>query len=231
MVRRSPPHRYVVTVTAGTYLKGGPGETVTFRVPGGQIGRYRNVMIGAPQFQPGDEAVFFLSASGPSIAHIFGLSQGLFRVSVDARTGRRLVVPPVLMSNSDQAQTVVRGDPARRQLSLDEFAAHRATGDVGRGPPMRRPHDDGSDLGARRRVVHAARRLSQARHQSGHANGDAQVVADADSVLRHRSRHDRGHVDATAAGGAVGVRHVGGGPDRADVIPVCRLHARQSDIG
>ena len=113
----------VVTVTAGTYLKGGPGTTVTFRVPGGQIGRYRNVMIGAPQFQPGDEAVFFLSASGPSIAHIFGLSQGLFRVSVDARTGRRLVVPPVLVSNTDQAQTVVRGDPARRQLSLDEFAA------------------------------------------------------------------------------------------------------------
>ena len=66
----------VVTVTAGTYLKGGPGTTVTFRVPGGQIGRYRNVMVGAPQFQAGEEAVFFLSASGPSIAHVFGLSQG-----------------------------------------------------------------------------------------------------------------------------------------------------------
>src|SRR5512133_2066001 len=50
----------IVTVTAGTYLKGGPGSTVTFRVPGGQIGRYRNVMIGAPQLQPGEEAVFFL---------------------------------------------------------------------------------------------------------------------------------------------------------------------------
>jgi hypothetical protein len=113
----------IVTVTAGTYLKGGPGSTVTFRVPGGQIGRYRNVMVGAPQFLPGQEAVFFLSAAGPSVAHIFGLSQGLYRVSVDARTGRRLVVLPVLMSESDQAQPIVRGDPARRQLSLDEFAA------------------------------------------------------------------------------------------------------------
>jgi len=113
----------VVTVTAGSYLKGGPGGTVTFRVPGGQIGRYRNVMIGAPQLQPGEEAVLFLSASGPSIAHIFGLSQGLYRVKVDARTGRRLVVPPVLMADGDTVQTVARGDTNRRQLSLDEFAA------------------------------------------------------------------------------------------------------------
>src|SRR6266550_4398159 len=46
----------IVSVEAGTYLKGGPGEMVTFRVPGGQIGRYRNVMVGAPEFHPGDEA-------------------------------------------------------------------------------------------------------------------------------------------------------------------------------
>jgi len=113
----------IVTVTAGTYLKGGPARSVTFRVPGGQIGRYRNLVVGAPQFQAGEEAVLFLSASGPSIAHVFGLSQGVFRVKVDARTGQRLVVPPVLMSESDVAQLVTRGDPARRQLSLDQFAA------------------------------------------------------------------------------------------------------------
>ena len=113
----------IVTVTAGKYLKGGPGSTVTFRVPGGQVGRYRNVMIGAPQFQAGDEAVFFLTASGASVAHIFGLNQGLYRVRIDAQTGRRLVVLPVLMSDSDQPRTIVRGDPGRRQLSLDEFAA------------------------------------------------------------------------------------------------------------
>lgn len=113
----------IVTVMAGSYLKGGPGSTVTFRVPGGQIGRYRNVMIGAPRFQAGEEAILFLRASGPSIAHIFGLNQGLFRVKVDARTGHRVVVPPVLMSNGDAVQPVVRGDSNRRQLSLDEFAA------------------------------------------------------------------------------------------------------------
>jgi hypothetical protein len=113
----------IVTVTPGSYLKGGPGNTVTFRVPGGQIGRYRNVMIGAPQFQPGEEAVLFLAASGPSIAHIFGLSQGLYRVKADSRTGQRVVIPPVLVSNADTAQPIVRGDANRRQLSLDDFAA------------------------------------------------------------------------------------------------------------
>jgi hypothetical protein len=113
----------VVTAIAGSYLKGGPGSTVTFRVPGGQIGRYRNVMIGAPQLQPGEEAVLFLSASGPSIAHIFGLSQGLYRVKVDTRTGQRTVLPPVLAANGDKPQTIARGDTKRRQLSLDEFAA------------------------------------------------------------------------------------------------------------
>jgi len=113
----------LVTVMAGSYLKGGPGSTVTFRVPGGQIGRYRNVMIGAPQFQAGEEAVLFLSASGPSIAHIFGLSQGLYRVKVDSRTGRRIVVPPVLIDDGSASQPIVRGDTTRRQLSLDDFAA------------------------------------------------------------------------------------------------------------
>ena len=113
----------VVSVEAGSYLKGGPASVVTFRVPGGQIGRYKNVMIGAPEFQPGEEAVLFLRADGPSMAYVFGLSQGVFRVRVDARSGRRLVVPPVLMARGDEPQTVTRGSRDRRPLPLDAFAA------------------------------------------------------------------------------------------------------------
>ena len=113
----------VVSVQAGSYLKGGPAGVVTFRVPGGQIGRYKNVMVGAPEFQPGDEAVLFLRADGPSMAYVFGLSQGVFRVRVDARTGRRLVVPPVLMARGESPETVKRGAPDRRPLPLDAFAA------------------------------------------------------------------------------------------------------------
>lgn len=113
----------IVTVEAGSYLKGGPASVVTFRVPGGQIGPYKNVMVGAPEFQPGEEAVLFLRAQGPSMAHVFGLSQGVFRVRVDARNGRRLVVPPVLMAPSDAPLTVRRGASDRRPLPLAAFAA------------------------------------------------------------------------------------------------------------
>ena len=113
----------IVSLEAATYLKGGPGELVTFKVPGGQIGRYRNVMVGAPEFHAGEEAVLFLSARGPSVAHVFGLSQGVFRVRVDSRTGKRLVVPPVLMAAGDTAQPVTRGALNRRSLPLESFAA------------------------------------------------------------------------------------------------------------
>ena len=41
----------LVSFQVGTYLKGGPGEALVFKVPGGTIGRYRNVLVGAPQFK------------------------------------------------------------------------------------------------------------------------------------------------------------------------------------
>jgi hypothetical protein len=112
----------VVSLDAAAYLKGGPGAVVTFRVPGGQIGRYKNVMVGAPEFHPGEEAVLFLSAQGPSVAHVFGLSQGVFRVRVDPRTGSRLVLPPVVTAGGDAAQAVTRGAPDRTPIPLESFA-------------------------------------------------------------------------------------------------------------
>src|SRR4051812_5696962 len=53
-----------VTVAADEYLKGNLGEHVTFLVPGGEIGRYRTIFIGAPQFHEGDEVVLFLKSAG-----------------------------------------------------------------------------------------------------------------------------------------------------------------------
>ena len=118
----------IVTLDAGTYLKGGPGENVTFRVPGGTVGRYRTLMVGAPEFRAGDEVVLFLKANGPSVAHVFGLSQGVFRVRRDSRTGQRLVVPPALMAHREAPQKVTRGATDRRPVPLDTFQAQvRAT--------------------------------------------------------------------------------------------------------
>lgn len=112
----------IVTLEVGTYLKGGPAEDVTFRVPGGQIGRYKSVTVGAPEFRPGEEGVFFLTARGPSVAQVFGMSQGVFRVRTDA-AGRRLVVPPALMTSDDRAQPIRRGAVERKPIGLDAFAA------------------------------------------------------------------------------------------------------------
>ncbi|MBA3886634.1 MAG: hypothetical protein H0X67_13025 [Acidobacteria bacterium] len=111
----------VVTLEVGSYLKGGPGEHVTFRVEGGQIGRYKSVTIGAPEFSPGDEAVFFLTSRGPSVARIFGMGQGVFRVRPDA-SGQRLVVPPALMTHGTAHTVLRRGAPERRTVPLEVFA-------------------------------------------------------------------------------------------------------------
>ncbi len=112
-----------VTLEAGAYLKGGPGERVTFRVPGGTIGRYRSLMVGAPEFRVGDEVVMFLKADGPSVPYVFGLSQGVFRVRREVRSGRRLVVPPALMASSEAPEAVRRGAVGRRPVALDTFSA------------------------------------------------------------------------------------------------------------
>lgn len=112
----------LVTFEAGTYLKGGPGETITFRVPGGRIGRFRSVMVGAPAFQVGDEAVLFLRKVGDAPPSVFGLNQGVFRVRLDA-SARRIVVPPALLAPGDAPERVARGASARRSLPLEAFGA------------------------------------------------------------------------------------------------------------
>ena len=113
----------IVTLDVGAVLKGGPAETITFRVPGGTVGRYRSIMVGAPQFQTGEEVVMFLRAEGPAIPHVFGLSQGVFRVRMDERTGERLVMPPVLMARSESPEKVTRGATDRRPVPLNDFGA------------------------------------------------------------------------------------------------------------
>jgi hypothetical protein len=111
-----------VTVEAAEYLKGNLGGQVTFKVPGGQLGRYRTVFVGAPAFQPGDEVVLFLKTDGPSFPFIVGLSQGVFRIVTETQSGRRVVTPPALLgAPGAEAVRVVRGDPARKAVSLDLF--------------------------------------------------------------------------------------------------------------
>jgi hypothetical protein len=112
----------LVTLQAGTYLKGSGGQTLVIAVPGGTIGRFLNVTVGAPHFNVGDEAVFFLNTRDRERPAIFGLNQGVFRVSREAATQRRLVTPPVL-ARTVGPEALVRGDPARKPLALEDFGA------------------------------------------------------------------------------------------------------------
>jgi hypothetical protein len=110
-----------VTIAADDYMKGDLGDRVTFFVPGGQIGAYKTVFIGAPEFHEGDEVVLFLRRNGSGIPYVAGLSQGAFRVLPD-RSGQRVVTTPVVMATgAADRQPVVRGDAARRPLPLDDF--------------------------------------------------------------------------------------------------------------
>lgn len=116
----------VVTADVVSSLKGDVAQTISFKVPGGRLGRYRSVVVGAPTFARGDEAVLFLKTHPEGLPDVFGLNQGVFRVRVDARTGQRMVVPPPVATADPSAvepQPVKRGSIDRRPLAFDAFGA------------------------------------------------------------------------------------------------------------
>ena len=112
----------LVTLRVATYLKGDLGQEVTFVVPGGTFGRYRTIIVGAPEFRQGEEVVLFLNARGPSMPYVLRLAQGVFRVVRQPGSGERTIAPSPLVSQSLEWKTVVRGDPARKPMSLVDFA-------------------------------------------------------------------------------------------------------------
>jgi hypothetical protein len=111
----------IVTLQAVQYLKGNLGETVLMRLPGGEAGGMISVLPGAPSVRSGDLVVLFLGARGPAMLSPVGLTQGVFRVVHDARTGSTLVTPPPLKGSV--AGRIVRGAADRRALTLTVFAA------------------------------------------------------------------------------------------------------------
>lgn len=123
----------LVTLSVATYLKGDVGPEVTFVVPGGTLGRYRSVIIGAPRFVEREEVVLFLGAQGASMPYVLRLGQGVFRVAIDKNTGERLVTPSPTSTPSQGWQPIVRGMAANRLMTLSEFGMRvRALLDSGR---------------------------------------------------------------------------------------------------
>jgi hypothetical protein len=108
----------LVTMQVDARIKGSLGEVVTFRVPGGRVGRYRSLVIGAPDFSPDEQVVVFLGYQGPSLPYILGLSQGVYRVILAG--GEWMVTPPAIVDGG-RPQRIVRGDPGRRPWMLGAF--------------------------------------------------------------------------------------------------------------
>lgn len=110
----------VVTLGAPFYLKGSGGREVQFRMPGGVIGRYRTVVVGAPVLKDGDEVVVFLDGSVPA-GTLVGFSQGLLKISrASAGSVPMVLAPPV--SRDDRSMRVTRGSGDERVVPLSAFA-------------------------------------------------------------------------------------------------------------
>jgi hypothetical protein len=80
-------------------------------------------MTGSITFKAGQRAVFFLRAAGTdSTMRPVGLTQGIYRVQPEPRTGQAVVAPP-LVSGFTEARSgpAVRGDTRRRLLPVQEF--------------------------------------------------------------------------------------------------------------
>ncbi len=108
----------IVALEVEAYLKGQMGDLLRFRVPGGSLGQYRTIVVGAPTFSIGQRVVVFLGARGPTIPHLLGLGQGVYRLSL-GQEGQWLVRPsPVLPSSVGR---VARGSAARPPVPLGDF--------------------------------------------------------------------------------------------------------------
>ena len=113
----------VATVAVESVMKGEAPDFVNVRVPGGEVGRTRFVVIGSPTFKAEQRAVFFLKRGADNGLRPVGLTMGIFRVQVDRQTGRALVEAPLVVGRTASTGPVVRGDARRRPLPVSEFEA------------------------------------------------------------------------------------------------------------
>lgn len=111
----------IVTLEVESYLKGALGGALQFRVPGGDLGRYRSIVVGAPQFAVDDRVIVFLGTTGPMVPYVLGLNQGVYRLAPAASGAAWLVTPPPRLPSASATVPVVRGDVSRRPLPLAEF--------------------------------------------------------------------------------------------------------------
>jgi hypothetical protein len=116
--RWADDHRRIetlVTLEPELFLKGAPSLSIEFTVPGGQLGRYRSIVIGVPQLAPGQRLVVFLGARTQAAPYVLGWIQGVFRIAETA--GGPIVTAPAGVRISGSAAAPVGTSAARLPLS------------------------------------------------------------------------------------------------------------------
>jgi len=111
----------MVTMAVESVVKGDSGVFVTLRVPGGELGRRRFVMVGAPRFAMGDRAVLFLKRDPEGWWRPIGLSQGVYRVRADGRSGLPVVPSPILSRVKAVPGRTAGADARRGTIPVQEF--------------------------------------------------------------------------------------------------------------
>lgn len=106
-----------VTIAVDEVLKGSAGASLTFRVHGGEIGRYRYAVVGSPTFAVGDDAYFFLKRTSAGALWPVGMSAGVYRVAGTVRA------PIVAGVTATAGAAVRRGDIRRRPMGAGEFGS------------------------------------------------------------------------------------------------------------
>jgi hypothetical protein len=115
-------------------LKGSARAAVDVQFPGGVANNMRQTYSGVPQFQPGEEFVFFLWTGKSGATQVMGLTQGLFalaagadplatraashEVMLDRRTGKQVKDQTVAMPLSQlrgRIQAVIGGSQKAAQ--------------------------------------------------------------------------------------------------------------------
>lgn len=110
----------LVSIDVEQYLKGNLGSALEIRVPGGELGRYRDIVVGAPKLAVGDDVILFVSTRGGS-AHVLGMMLGVFRVRHDG--GQAFVAPAPAVAVNGEARPIVRGSKLQAPVSIASFAA------------------------------------------------------------------------------------------------------------
>ena len=111
----------VATVAVDRVLKGQADDFISVRVPGGTIGRYRYVFVGAPTFSVSEQAVFLLKRGPDNALRPVGLTQGIYEIRGLPGSGQPVVAPPLVAPETASAGHVVRGDARRKLMPLAEF--------------------------------------------------------------------------------------------------------------